>query len=102
MSKTPRPHHHSYSVLGKARRKGPGAPHSAPSAGYEILVGGHLDSRWSVWFEGMRVATKGDETVISGDDIDQPKLRGILNKICDLSLTLISVRRLAGEKRGGR
>jgi len=50
----------------------------------------------------MRVATKGDETVISGDDIDQPKLRGILNKICDLSLTLISVRRLAGEKRGGR
>jgi hypothetical protein len=50
----------------------------------------------------MRVKTSGGETAIVGDNIDQPKLRGILNKIWDLNLTLISARRLAAKKRGGK
>ena len=101
MPKTVRAHLHTRLIPKKNRRKESSPPLVAPSARYEILVRGHLDSRWSLWFDGMRIAKKDGETVIVGDDIDQPKLRGILNKIWDLNLTLVSVRRIAAKKRGG-
>ncbi len=67
---------------------------------YEIKVQGHLDEVWSKWFEGMTLThiengeCGGAFTLISGPVIDQPALHGLLTKIGNLNLTLISVRRI--------
>ena len=61
---------------------------------YEIRVKGILDGRWTAWFEGLRVSTDGEETVISGPVADQAALHGLLTKVRDLGLFLISVRHL--------
>ncbi len=59
---------------------------------YEILVKGHLDTRWSEWFTGMILQhIDGDGTMISGMLPDQAALHGLLERIRDLNLTLISV-----------
>jgi hypothetical protein len=63
-------------------------------ARYEIRVVGVLDNRWAAWFNGLHVSGQGEETVISGLLTDQPALHGLLVKVRDLGLTLISVRRL--------
>ncbi len=63
---------------------------------YEIKVQGHLDQVWANWFEGMDLTYTQDGveyTLISGPVIDQPALHGLLTKIRDLNLTLISVLR---------
>ena len=67
----------------------PGGP-----AHYEIRVEGVLDSRWTAWFGGLHIESDGTQTVISGSLADQPALHGLLAKIGDLGLCLISVRRL--------
>ncbi len=61
---------------------------------YEIRVEGVLDGRWAAWFEGMQVHNQGEETLIRGLLADQSALHGILIKVRDLGLCLISVRRL--------
>jgi hypothetical protein len=66
----------------------------APSAHYEIRVEGVLDPRWTVWFEGLQIDSDHSQTVISGPVTDQAALHGLLNKVRDLGLVLISVRRL--------
>jgi hypothetical protein len=66
----------------------------ARAAHYEIRVDGALDSRWAAWFEGLEVKTDDSETVISGLLADQAALHGVLTKVRDLGLCLISVRRL--------
>ncbi len=58
---------------------------------YEIRVKGVLDSRWSEWFAGLLVQDRGDDTVISGRLADQAALHGLLTKIRDLGLVLVSV-----------
>ena len=68
---------------------GPGQP-----ARYEIRVDGVLDDRWADWFGGLQVSSDGTKTVIAGLLPDQPALHGLLTKIRDLGLTLISVRQL--------
>ena len=72
---------------------------------YEIRVQGELDTAWSDWFEGMRVRveTYGPNptvTTLSGPVEDQSALRGILNKLWDLNLTLVAVRRCSGDRGG--
>jgi hypothetical protein len=64
------------------------------NARYEIRVEGVLDGRWSAWFEGLQVSSDGEETVIAGPVADQAALHGLLTKVRDLGLSLISVRRL--------
>lgn len=61
---------------------------------YEIRVQGVLDSRWSEWFDGMiiRTSEKG-ETTLSGPVADQAALHGLIAKVRDLGLPLLSVRR---------
>ena len=63
-------------------------------AHYEIRVNGVLGSQWAAWFDGLQVSDDGEQTVISGLLGDQPALHGLLAKIRDLGLCLISVRRL--------
>jgi len=68
-----------------------------PSAGYEIRVEGILDQRWTTWFEGLEIASDHSQTVISGPVPDQAALHGLLNRVCDLGLVIVSVRRLEPE-----
>lgn len=63
---------------------------------YEIRVKGVLDRHWSGWFSDLEVVPQPDgETSIRGPIADQAALHGILNRIFDLGLTLLSVRRVA-------
>jgi hypothetical protein len=66
---------------------------SGGRAHYEIRVEGVLDSRWAAWFGGLRIERDDMQTVISGSLADQSALYGLLAKIGDLGLCLISVRR---------
>jgi hypothetical protein len=63
-------------------------------ARYEIRVADVLDGRWAAWFNGLQISCEGEETVICGLVADQPALHGLLTKVRDLGLCLISVRRL--------
>jgi hypothetical protein len=71
-------------------------------AHYEIRVEGVLDRRWAAWFGSLHVETDGTQTVISGLLTDQPALHGLLTRIRDLGLCLISVRRLPGSEAGNQ
>lgn len=65
---------------------------------YEIRVEAVLDEQWSAWFDGMQITTEPDGvTVIAGPVIDQAALHGLLAKVRDLCLPLISVRRIGPE-----
>ena len=59
---------------------------------YEIRVQGQLDGSWSDWFEGFAVTGTADgTTVLTGQVIDQAALHGLLRRVGDLGVTLISV-----------
>ncbi len=63
---------------------------------YRIIVQGRLDESWSQWLSGMSVSIERTDdgipvTVLTGPVVDQSALRGILNRLWDLNLTLISV-----------
>ena len=57
----------------------------------KIKVQGHLDNKWKDWFEGMEITIDEDATILSGTITDESMLHGILNRIRDLNLKLISV-----------
>ena len=59
---------------------------------YEIRLKGHLDSRWTAWFDGLGLTHESDgTTIISGLVADQAALHGLLQKVRDIGLPLISV-----------
>jgi hypothetical protein len=78
--------------------------YSVESQVYRIRVKGHLDNGWSEWFEGLSVTREGNgTTVLTGPVADQPALHGLLAKIRDLGLPLLSVNCIEpseGEVRG--
>lgn len=59
---------------------------------YTIRVKGHLDERWSDWFDGLEITNlENGDTLLSGDLVDQAALHGVLAKVRDLNLALVAV-----------
>lgn len=72
-----------------------------PRPYYAIRLKGSLDARWGLWFEGLAIALdENGDTLLSGPLSDQAALHGLLKKVRDLGLTLLSVNQLpsAGEE----
>jgi hypothetical protein len=73
----------------------PPDPPARDHRSYQVRVAGHLDERWSAWFDGLTLTRQaGGSTVIDAPDIDQAALHGLLLRIRDAGLQLISVERL--------
>ena len=71
---------------------------SSDSSRYEIRIAGRLAPRWAAWFDGMTLTTAGDgTTVLAGPVADQAALHGVLARIRDLGLPLVSVTRLDAD-----
>jgi hypothetical protein len=65
---------------------------SRPEQCYEITFKGHLDDHWTAWFHGCALTREEDgTTTMVAPVVDQAELFGLLNKVRDLSLSLISV-----------
>jgi hypothetical protein len=77
----------------------PSQPHSSSgprdSAVYQVRIKGHLDSQWIGWFEGLTIMLEDDgDTLLTGPVVDQAALHGLLRKVRDLGMPLISVNRI--------
>ena len=67
-----------------------GDPHTPGQ--YRISVKGHLAQRWAGWFDGLRLTNESDgTTVLSGPVVDQAALHGLLQRVRDVGLPLVSV-----------
>ena len=69
---------------------------------YEIRLKGHLDSRWSAWFDGLSLTNSSDgTTIICGPVADQAALHGLLQKVRDLGLPLVSITQTEPDQPSG-
>ena len=64
---------------------------------YEIHVEDRIDAGRSEWFDGMRITSGPDGTTIAGDVADQSALHGLLDRVRDFGLTVVSVRRVGHD-----
>jgi hypothetical protein len=59
---------------------------------YAIRLAGHIDHQWGDWFDGWTISHEDDgTTILKGPPTDQPALHGLLRKVGDLGMTLISI-----------
>ena len=84
----------------------PGTFHSEHDSGqsviYQIRIKGHLCREWSDWFGGLAIRlTDNGETVLTGSVADQAALHGLLKKVRDLGLPLLSVNRVEPKPANG-
>jgi hypothetical protein len=95
-------HHSTCSTEHRTRHRRTGGPATAKEATsvssaqepdrYEIRVKGHLADRWAGWFDDMTLTRQADgTTVLDGPVADQSALHGLLRKVSDLGLPLVSV-----------
>ena len=76
----------------------PAGPHDSPGR-YEIRIKGHLDARWAAWFDGLDLTNSSDgTTVIHGVVADQSALHGLLQKVRDVGLPLMSVTQVGADQ----
>jgi hypothetical protein len=77
-------------------------PPTGQTKRYEITIDGRIGDEWAVWFDGMTIAPcPGGRTMLTGPVVDQAALYGLLCKIHNLGLPLVSVRRLTEMERDG-
>ena len=95
-------HHSTCSTEHRTRLRRTGGPGMAKEATsvrsaqqpdrYEIRVKGHLADRWAAWFDGMTLTRRADgTTVLDGPVADQSALHGLLRKVSDLGVPLVSL-----------
>jgi len=69
---------------------------------YEIRPKGHLEARWEQWFDGLIISLEEDgSTLLSGPLADQAALHGILKKVRDVGMTLLSVNSVKPDRKEG-
>ena len=74
------------------------APDPAQSMVYQIRIKGHLDRKWTDWFGGLTVTLEQNgDTLLTGPVIDQAALHGLLKKVRDLGMPLVSLKSTAKE-----
>ena len=67
---------------------------------YDIRVQGHLDARWAAWFGGLTLTNESDgTTIICGPVADQAALHGLLQKLRDMGMPLVSVTQVHPDQR---
>jgi hypothetical protein len=72
------------------------------SGRYEIRLKGRLESRWAAWFDGLSLTNESDgTTIIHGPVADQAALHGLLQKVRDLGLALVSVTQVESDQPNG-
>jgi hypothetical protein len=77
-----------------------GSQHGAAS--FEIRLKGHLDVQWSAWFSGLTITNESDgTTIIHAPALDQAALYGLLQKIRDVGMPLVSVTRIDPDPTNG-
>jgi hypothetical protein len=78
-------------------------PASSRPAVYQIRLKGHLDSQWTDWFGGLSITLEENgDTLLTGPVVDQAALHGLLKKVRDLGLPLVSVNRLEPGSSGAQ
>ena len=92
MPKGKQDRHHTNKL--KVPQAGQSNPAGATWAGYEIQIKDHLETYWFDWFEGWEITNlENGQVLMRKSGVDHSELHGILNKVRDLNLTLISVTR---------
>jgi hypothetical protein len=75
------------------------AGHPDKPGRYKIRIGGHLPSRWVTWFDGMSLTTEDDGTTsLEGCVVDQAALHGLLHRVRDVGLPLLSLTQLDADR----
>jgi hypothetical protein len=81
--------HNGYRIM--SNKLNPETDPSQPMV-YQIRVRGHLDSQWADWFEGLTITLEENgDSLLTGPVIDQAALHGLLKKVRDLGMPLVSV-----------
>jgi hypothetical protein len=95
------PTHHPGSYLADIETQGAAVNHPThprTDDWYEIRIQGQLDQRWTSWFDGMSLVSGSDgTTVLTGRVVDQAALHGLLSRLRDIGLPLLSVARRAPD-----
>ena len=74
-------------------------PDRSESGRYEVRLTGHLDAHWTAWFDGLTVSHENDgTTAITGEVVDQAALHGLIQRVRDLGLPLVSVRKVDSDQ----
>jgi hypothetical protein len=85
-------HHHRYKAM--SRTLDPKSDPNQPVV-YQIRIKGHLGQQWTDWFEGLTITLEDNgDTLLTGPVIDQAALHGLLKKVRDLGMPLLSVNRV--------